>query len=482
MDNTLTYQRKLKIETCPSEQATAALILSVSPAPEKPYPGSPSKQVGDIVVIEKSDRTHEIVVSIGDPQKAILDTYRQAGGSAAHWLKKSGAVEAILNAGSFPEADVAHTLSAFLEGLFLGSFEFIHYKEQSPEAPVDICLKVCGAQNSLDLQALIDRAAAVTAAVDLAREWAHEPANVINPVTLAERVQNLAQQKNLRCTVLDDQELSKMNAGGIFSVGKGSKTGPRMIILEYPGSAPQKDAQPVVLVGKAITFDSGGYSMKDPNNMQGMKYDKCGGVNVAAILQAAADLKLATPIVGIICAAENMVSSEAYRPDDILTTLSGKTVEIITTDAEGRLVLCDGLTYAQQQYHPKAIIDMATLTGGVVTALGRVRAGMFTNNAALGQALIAAGAATQERLWELPLDEDYFQAIKGDEADLKNSGGREGHPIMGGIFLKQFVSDEIPWAHLDIAGVADTPKDLPYSPKGATGFGVRLLLNYLENL
>jgi len=175
-----------------------------------------------------------------------------------------------------------------------------------------------------------------------------------------------------------------------------------------------------------------------------------------------------------------MISAEAYRPDDILTMLSGKTVEIITTDAEGRLVLADALTYAQQKYQPSALIDLATLTGGVVTALGHVRAGIMSNNAELVNQLLDVGERTHERLWQLPLDDDYFQSIKGDYADLKNSGGRDGAPIFGGIFLKQFVDDETPWAHLDIAGVADNDKETRLIPKGATGFGVRLLVDYLK--
>jgi leucyl aminopeptidase len=328
----------------------------------------------------------------------------------------------------------------------------------------------------------IERSAALTRAVNLARAWAHEPANIINPVTLAERAVDLAQQHGLKVTVFDETQLAEMGAGGLLSVGKGSRSQPRLIVMEYAGRNPGPDVQPVVLVGKAITFDTGGYSMKDVTNIQGMKYDKCGGVTVAAIMQAVAELALDLPVIGIISAAENMVSADAYRPDDILTMLSGKTVEIISTDAEGRLVLADALHYAQQNYQPRALIDLATLTGGIVTALGRVRAGIMSNNDALVAQLEAAGEHTHERLWRMPLDDDYLKSIKGDDADLKNSGGREGHPIMGGIFLKQFVSDDVPWAHLDIAGVADTPKDLPYSPKGATGFGVRLIVEYLEGL
>jgi leucyl aminopeptidase len=238
----------------------------------------------------------------------------------------------------------------------------------------------------------------------------------------------------------------------------------------------------VILVGKALTFDSGGYSVKNSESIQGLKYDKCGGITVAATLLAAAELKVPTPVIGIIPAAENMVSGEAYRPDDIIKMLSGKTIEITTTDAEGRLVLADALTYAQKTYKSSAIINLATLTGGVLVALGRVRAGMMANNDELAEKLFAAGEATHERLWRLPLDEDYLTQIKGDDADLKNSGGREAHSIIGGIFLKEFIEDTTDWAHLDIAAVADLPKDTPYAPKGATGFGIRLLIHYLENL
>ena len=199
-------------------------------------------------------------------------------------------------------------------------------------------------------------------------------------------------------------------------------------------------------------------------------------------MQAAAALKIDTPVVGVIAAAENMIAGNAYRPNDIVRTMSGKTVEIISTDAEGRMVLADAMTYAQKHYKPRAMIDLATLTGGVVVALGNVRAGMFSNNDRLATQLAEAGERVHERLWRMPLDDDYFELIRGEDSDLKNSGGRKAHPIIGGMFLKQFVDDKTAWAHLDIAGTATTDKDLPYCPKGATGFGVRLLIDYLENL
>jgi leucyl aminopeptidase len=448
------------------------LKVEFQPAPDEPHIGAPGKSTGDVLLREGPNGLRTVIVSLGAAKEITDETHRQAGGALARWLKTAGAASASIDAGKIT------SLPALLEGLYLGAFEFGLYKSNNNKTR-DIVLSFTGGR---DLHNTIHRSEVLTRAVNLARTWAHEPANVINPVTLAERVTVLGEQHGLKVTVFDDIALADMGAGGLLSVGKGSNAKPRLIVIEYLGRNPQAGAQPVVLVGKAITFDTGGYSMKDVTNIQGMKYDKCGGVTVAATMQAVAELQLDMPVIGIIAAAENMVSAEAYRPDDILTMLSGKTVEIISTDAEGRLVLADALHYAQQHYQPRAIIDLATLTGGIVTALGRVRAGVFTNNDALAEQLVQAGDRTHERLWRMPLDDDYLKAIKGDDADLKNSGGREGHPIMGAIFLKQFVSDDIPWAHLDIAGVADSPKDMPYCPKGATGFGVRLLVEYLENL
>ncbi|MFH0982930.1 MAG: leucyl aminopeptidase, partial [Planctomycetota bacterium] len=198
------------------------------------------------------------------------------------------------------------------------------------------------------------------------------------------------------------------------------------------------------------------------------------------VMQAVAAMKYKYPVVGIIAAAENMISGRAYRPDDIITTMSGKTVQIVSADAEGRMVLCDALTYAQKKYAPRCLVDVATLTGGVVVALGRQAAGIFSNDEKLQEALIESGRRTHERLWPLPVWDDYLPLIKGDDGDLKNAGGRDAPAICGAIFLKQFVDPKIPWAHLDIAGVADVENDGPYCPKGATGFGVRLLVDWLE--
>ncbi|MBW6472796.1 MAG: leucyl aminopeptidase family protein [Anaerolineaceae bacterium] len=367
-------------------------------------------------------------------------------------------------------------LSAFFEGIFLGSYSFEYFKKDSTIEKIYLMV----ASKDISLKHEIVKIQKICSIVNYARELGQLPGNVINPPALAEICNGLAEKYNLKIKILDEKELEKIGAEAILSVGKGSSAQPKMIVLEYIAKKPNIE-KPIVLVGKAITFDTGGYSIKSVDGIKSMKFDKMGGVTVLATILAASLLKIPRNVVGIICAAENMISHEAYRPDDIIKTLSGKTVEILSTDAEGRLVLADGLTYAQRNFQPQCIIDFATLTGGIVTALGKIRAGLFSNNSELSDQLFKSGETTFERLWPMPLDDDYFEFIKGDDADLKNSGGREGHPIMGGIFLKQFIETDVKWAHIDIAGAAISTKAENYQPKGANGFGIRLMLDFLNN-
>jgi leucyl aminopeptidase len=417
-----------------------------------------------------------INIYAGNHEKFSAEPARKIGGLVATFLLKHQIKIIQFVDETFNAFDDEWKI-AFFEGLFIGNFNFDMYKEINKENII-----TCVLSNSLMyVKDEIDKAQKIAFAVNLAKTIGQLPANIINPVSLAELVKDISESFNLNFTCLGENELEAMGAHGIFSVGKGSQSQPRMIILEHKGNDPS-DKTPIALVGKAITFDTGGYSLKSVENIKDMKFDKLGGMTVLGTLVAAALLEIPQRIVGIICAAENMISDHAYRPDDIIRTLSGKTVEIITTDAEGRLVLADGITYAKNQYSPKTIIDFATLTGGIVTALGTVRAGLFSNNESLANALFSAGELTGEKLWQMPLDDEYFEFIKGDDADLKNSGGRLGHPIMGGIFLKQFVNDQIPWAHIDIAGTASSAKQEFYKPKGANGFGIRLMIKYLHNL
>ncbi len=458
-------------------------LLTPLPASPDAQPGDVFIKIGDSVLRSSGEgQPVKMLISLGKPEKIVANTFRRAGWEAAKWLLRHHALRAALDVRQFAAFEIPMALQAFSEGLVLGSYRFFrHRKPEVNYKGIQVTLRGEDAQLG-ELTKLAERVNVIIRAVNMTRDWANEPANVINPVSLAERATALAERCGLKCTILDDKQLAEMGAGAITSVGKGSSTPSRMIILEYAGSGEGQNEKPVVLVGKAITFDTGGYSLKSVEAIRTMKYDKSGGLVVMGVLKAAAELKLKTPLAGIICAAENMISGGSYRPDDIITSLSGKTIEIISTDAEGRLVLADGLTYAQRNFQPRSLIDIATLTGGIVTALGRFRAGLFSNDDSLAEQLFAAGAASHERLWRMPLDDDYMVNMKGVFADLKNSGGRDGAPIYGGLFLKQFIEDGTSWAHLDIAGVADNRIEEYYIPIGATGFGVRLLLQYLESL
>lgn len=440
------------------------------------------KQAGDMNFARSGDegRHCAVVVSLGKQDKATDDTVRRAGGTIAKWLRKHKIATAGIDCSTLTAAGIDNAVTAVIEGLLLGSFTFNRHKSKRDDAPQSQTVTlICERASQVGpIQKKLDRTRIIAEAVNLTREVSHEPPNEINPVSLAKLVQQIARKLGLRCKVLDETQIEARGMGALLAVGKASETPSRLIIIEHRGR--KKNAKPIVLVGKAITFDTGGYSIKPRDGIIGMKYDKCGGMAVLGALVAAARLELPVPIVGIISAAENMVAGNAYRPDDIIKTMSGKTVEIVSADAEGRLVLADALTYAQKNYNPRCIIDLATLTGGVVIALGKAVAGLFSTDQRLQDRLMASGDLVHERLWPLPLYDDYFDLIKGDDSDFKNSGGREAHSIVGAVFLKQFVENKTPWAHLDIAGTATIDKNQPYCPKGATGFGVRLLVDFLS--
>lgn len=468
---------KLTLTVSPQADFTG-LVITPALAPEIVTHETAGKEIGDIRSLGG-----QTLLSLGPQKKLSLEALRKAGGMLAKWLFKNNVPAAglelnpLFGLGLPPVAAVY----ALAEGLLLGAFTFSAYKSEREDKESALSLLIDGKTGPIleELERIVRKVEIVAEAVNLTREWSHEPPNVINPVTLAERVQTLAGEVGLKCTALDDKQLAELGAGAMVAVGKGSHTPARLIILEHAGTA---GGQPVALVGKALTMDTGGYSIKTTEGIVGMKYDKSGGMAVIGAMMAVARLGLKTPVVGVIAAAENMISSAAYRPDDILKAMNGKTIEIISTDAEGRLVLADALTYTERTFKPRAMIDIATLTGAVVIALGSVRAGVLSTNDELAEALYQAGERTYERVWRLPLDEEYFEQIKGDDGDIKNSGGRKAGSIIGGMFLKQFVTEETPWAHIDMAGVMGAERDLPYCPKGGMGFGVRLFLEYLGTL
>ena len=287
----------------------------------------------------------------------------------------------------------------------------------------------------------------------------------------------------MKCTVISKSDLKTKGFGGITAVGQGSKNEPKLIVLEH-NHGPRNE-KPIVLVGKAVTFDTGGISLKPGEKMDEMKFDKCGGCTVLGIMKTVSELKLPINVIGIVPSVENMPGGESYRPGDIITLHSGKTAEILNTDAEGRLILADAISYGEKKYSPKAIIDFATLTGACIIALGTNVAGLVSDNERLADRIKESSKRTTEEVWQLPLNQDFMDMIKSDVADMRNMGiGRAAGTITAAAFLKNAV-ESTPWVHLDIAGVAWTQiatKEKSYNPKGATGFGVRLIIDYLQNL
>ena len=429
---------------------------------------------GEIYLIENRNGK-EVHVALGENKSISHEDYRKLGGNLSKFLQSHKIVSCKIGANFINQISKDEFL-CFLEGFILGNFKLDGYSKEPAYQIIDIYIQTIDS----DLKKQILSLNEVCSIINFCRKLGQLPGNVINPTSLAQICEEVADKFSIKIKVLDELDLENLGANAILAVGKGSVAKPRLIILEY---IPEENSQtkPIILVGKAITFDTGGYSIKTVDRIKNMKFDKMGGITVLGTLLAASSLKLKTKIVGIICAAENMISHDAYRPDDIIQTLSGKTVEILSTDNEGRLVLADGITYAQQFFDPKYIIDFATLTSDIVTALGKIRAGLFSNNKSLSNDLFESGEYTNERLWPMPLDDEYFELIKGDDADLKNAGGKEGHLLMGAIFLKQFIENDIPWAHIDIAGAAISTKAENYFPKGANGFGIRLMIDFLKN-
>ena len=328
--------------------------------------------------------------------------------------------------------------------------------------------------NAAEVQASFDRAVGIVVGAELTKEWANRPANHATPTLLAEAAQALAELPKISCEVLGPKEVAKLGMGSFMAVAQGSDQPLRFIILKYTGAT--KTQAPTVLVGKGITFDCGGISIKPAAEMDEMKFDMSGAASVLGVFRSLAALKPAINVVGLIPACENLVNGRAVKPGDVVTSMSGQTIEILNTDAEGRLVLCDALTYAER-FKPAAVVDIATLTGACVIALGGVRSGLFAAHEALGNALFAAGETAQDGCWRMPLDEDYAEGLKTNFADVANLGGRAGGAIAAAKFLQRF-TEKFPWAHLDIAGTAWKSG----AAKGATGRPVGLLVEYLMTL
>jgi len=363
----------------------------------------------------------------------------------------------------------------------LADYTFDHFKSKKNEFDKIDGLHILPlvGETEKELGDRLQRVRLLRTAVRAARDLGNRPANDLNPEALASVANDMAEEiEGLRVTVLGRKELIKEGMGGILAVSQGSAQEPRLIIVEH---RPKKPKRSVVLVGKGVTFDSGGISLKPPKGMDWMKYDMCGAGTVLGVMRAVAELKLPIKVVGLVPTAENLPSGEALKPGDIITLANGKTVEVDNTDAEGRLLLGDALTYSAR-FNPDVLIDFATLTGSCVVALGHEAAGIMSNDEELSKTLVKLGEEVGERVWPLPLYDDYFPYLKSEWADMKNAGSRWGGAVTAAAFLKQFIPEKVSWAHLDIAGVAYSEKERSGLPVGASGFGVVLMLSYLERL
>jgi leucyl aminopeptidase len=369
---------------------------------------------------------------------------------------------------------------AAVEGVMLGLYQFNPFKTIDRDKIKMVDEFIIAEENQDRLKVI--RTAAKTAeivshAVCFARDMVSTPGNEMTPAVMAKKALEIALDKAVKCKVLDREAMEKLGMNALLGVAQGSGQPAKFIILEYGGGP--KGGAPVVLVGKGLTFDSGGISLKPSEKMDEMKTDMSGGAAVIGALKAVAALKLPLNVVGLVPATENLPDGKAYKPGDVLKSLSGQTIEVLNTDAEGRLILADALTYAGR-YKPAAIVDLATLTGACVIALGDHVIGMLGTSDRVKEDIRKAAESTGERVWELPLWEEYHEQIKSTVADYKNASGRAGGTITAAAFLSKFVGD-YPWVHLDIAGPAWLSKDMPYIPQGASGVGVRLIIQFLRN-
>jgi len=440
-------------------------------------------KIGKISIIQ----THGIIsaqrivlAGLGDRKKINTDTLRIVSGIITKKAREMSIPEISIIVPNNLTIDADSSINAIVEGAQISMYYFDKYKKEKMKKSPNLSLLY---DNPSGANKIIERAQKVAEGVIFTKSIANLPPNDCSPATLAHFAKTLSSKNKLKCDIMSKKELMQKGFGGISAVGKGSKNEPKLIVLEY--NRGNKNEKPILLVGKAVTFDTGGISIKPSEKMDEMKFDKCGGCTVLGIMKVVSELKLPINVVGIVPSVENMPGGESYRPGDIIKLYNGKTAEILNTDAEGRLILADALAYGEKKYAPKAIIDFATLTGACIIALGTNVAGLVSNNTSLSNNIKKSAERTNEEVWELPLNDDYMDMIKSDFADIKNIGpARAAGTITAAAFLANAV-EKTPWAHIDIAGTAwiqAATKQKPYNQKGATAFGVRLIIDYLKNL
>ncbi|MGZ8094902.1 MAG: leucyl aminopeptidase [Methylosarcina sp.] len=440
--------------------------------------GDLSGKNGEAVLINfVPDSQFERIVVVGLGKKEILSqkNYRKALSAAIASIKKTSikSVACCLAECDVANSDLQWKTRQIVEVFNDAVYQFVHLKSDKETESKLQKVGITSPENQRELaESGVAQGRAIAAAVDLTKFLADLPGNVCTPAYLAEQAIELGKKHDkLTVQILEESDMKELGMGSLLSVSRGSRQPPKLITLEYQGG--DKNSKPIVLIGKGLTFDAGGISLKPGLGMDEMKYDMCGGASVLGTLQAAAQMQLPLNIVGLIPASENLPDGNANKPGDIVTSMSGKTIEILNTDAEGRLILCDTLTYAER-YHPDVVIDLATLTGACLVALGRVPSGLLGNDDGLCNDLIAAGELASDSLWRLPLWEEYQELLKSNFADIANIGGKDAGTITAACFLSRF-TENFRWAHLDIAGTAWRTG----LTKGATGRPVPLLCQYL---
>lgn len=420
-----------------------------------------------------------VLVGIGEAGKADEVVFQKAGAAAIAALggTMDSEVVACVDAHKGLAFSADQAAAHFAYGARLRAHRFDQYKTKlKPEQKDQLKGLVIATEEASKAKAIFGKLDKIADGVYLTRDLVSEPANILTPDVLAKRCVAELEPLGVKVEVLDEKQMKKLGMGALLGVAQGSCHPPRLVAMQWLGNPGAKDKKPLALVGKGVTFDTGGISLKPAEGMERMKYDMAGSAAVIGAIRALAGRKAKANVVGVVGLVENMPDGMAQRPGDVVTTMSGQTVEVINTDAEGRLVLADALWYAQETFKPKAVVNLATLTGAIIIALGREYGGLFSNDDALCDKLTAAGKAVDEPLWRFPMGEAYDKHIESPIADMKNIGARgEAGSISAAQFLLRFIQKGMPWAHLDIAGMAWTDKDKPLCRKGATAYGVRLL-------
>ena len=438
-----------------------------------------SGQVCILATPEKSDYDRVVIYGLGKAKELDIKTARKIGATMSKQVDADGIkqLHVVVEAPKGSKLSDAELAAEFAYGALLKSFRFDKYFTQQKDEQQPALAKLIFMLDGHNMaKKIFSTYEAINSGVSLTRELVSEPANIIHPESYAARLKELAAD-GIDVEVLGEEQMQKLGMGALLGVGQGSTRESQLVIMHWNGG--EEDDAPIAIVGKGVTFDTGGISIKPAAGMEDMKWDMGGSAVTVGVMKALAARNAKVNVVGVVGLVENMPSGNAQRPGDVVTSMSGQTIEVINTDAEGRLVLADALWYTQDRFKPKCMVNLATLTGAIIIGLGQSRAGLFSNNDKLAKQLFDVGEAENERLWRFPIGDEYASHIKSDIADMKNVGkGRQAGSISAAEFLSRFVN-KTPWAHLDIAGVAWTTEEWDTNRKGATGFGVRLLNRWI---